>query len=345
MRGEYVPFDELPAKLLPASVDKAEEKLRKTLEVFLRKVKDMHVKAIRDGSLWTNLRLTSPVKYAGSNRILAIVEIQPDNKPIILHYGKLPEDFTKKYASHIGAMPPIVKKTSDFAAAHPDAFQYFKFTGERGVRLTRVKNKETVERTLRKGDVFGLKPSFRKEVMSLVFQDAPGETYFLPVNSSNRLLKYASKTPATLGLRTPVPSHLMATRSAWIAAKPVGMGDRKTWVWTVLAKWLNAHRGIKAQPLDLYEECMRLHNGVNKERYAGDAAERNTYIKQLYAGRNAVVRAFGFRLRYEDVVNLASWIRDPRKQPKGLAARLMTEHDKRWKVADGRYVPIRTSNS
>jgi hypothetical protein len=107
-----VPYDKIPPKeqLVP-TIAEGEQAWRKACDQLTRTLKLMtrpNPRKYRDTA-----RITTPIGYHGSNRILAVAEVREghqwrgengnDPVTIILHYGTLPEDFFKQWKERNGS--------------------------------------------------------------------------------------------------------------------------------------------------------------------------------------------------------------------------------------------------
>jgi 8-oxo-dGTP pyrophosphatase MutT (NUDIX family) len=110
-------WDEVPPKdqVFP-SVSQGETDFRNQVEKITRTVRQLIAKT---PGFRNTARVTTPIGYSGSNRILAVLEIregkqyttkaepdangyQSDIIPIIIHYGKVPEDFWNQWKQSLG---------------------------------------------------------------------------------------------------------------------------------------------------------------------------------------------------------------------------------------------------
>lgn len=66
------------------------DKLTKTMKFIVRKK-----------SIFKSARSLEPIRFSGSNKIIAIIEIIDGSNKIKLHYGKLPNEFIEQYRSEI----------------------------------------------------------------------------------------------------------------------------------------------------------------------------------------------------------------------------------------------------
>jgi 8-oxo-dGTP pyrophosphatase MutT (NUDIX family) len=109
-----------PLTELVPSVPEAEREYRAQVEQLTRTLKQSAVPKEEPPEKFQNntARVETPIGYSGSNRILAVVEIQDGTEyrkqtwhdkredfgaaKIISHYGTIPEDFFRQYKKHIG---------------------------------------------------------------------------------------------------------------------------------------------------------------------------------------------------------------------------------------------------
>ena len=216
-------------------------------------------------------------------------------------------------------------------------YEFYKYGGDRGVSLSITKGGETKNYAIRKGEVFGVKPSMKGPTFSSVITKTTGERTVFTVSTSDlkRLLKASKKYSPENVNKEITPSHLALMHEAWKNAAPRLRGGKEAHLY-VFTKWANIHTGVNIDVHDIYEAlAYRRNKGLDEERLSD-----KTYISSVNRGVKAFVQLFGRDLFEDAIVDLAKWIVTPRSKPSELAKNLMKLHDKRWKTSANQYVKI-----
>ena len=216
-------------------------------------------------------------------------------------------------------------------------YEFYKYGGDRGVSLSITKGGETKNYAIRKGEVFGVKPSMKGPTFSSVITKTTGERTVFTVSTSDlkRLLKASKKYSPENVNKEITPSHLALMHEAWKNAAPRLRGGKEAHLY-VFTKWANIHTGVNIDVHDIYEAlAYRRNKGLDQDRLSD-----KTYISSVNRGVKAFVQLFGRDLFEDAIVDLAKWIVTPRSKPSELAKNLMKLHDKRWKTSANQYVKI-----
>lgn len=95
----------VPSYLWPAKPAKAEHVYQMALDKFIKATRNEGMASI---SHRQNIRLFTPIKFKGANRIVCLVEILPDKSQLIVHYGRLPTEFLEAWRQNIGDINKLV---------------------------------------------------------------------------------------------------------------------------------------------------------------------------------------------------------------------------------------------
>jgi hypothetical protein len=214
------------------------------------------------------------------------------------------------------------------------AYTQYIYTGSRGVNVSTKKRDKVVSYTLRKGIVFNLKPATAGPKWVSLTIDKLGPTYVftIPVNTMRRLLSQAKLNNPTKQAAKSVPMHLVQVEQAWRSAKPTGLGKLPVQPFYIVAKWANIHKGVNVSPADLFQACDYIDKGMPKEKKAF-LKDMKPYVMSVHRGMKTMKALFNARMSRTVLLQLADFIQNPRKLPSPAVRKLISAHDKRWKVA------------
>lgn len=93
-------LDEIPD---PQTAERLYAKVIEQLTIMLKR---LAYAPEQEGKMFRSFRIDSPISYRGNNKIISIVEADPDDKELIVHYGRFPSsvmrDFEMFYPSDEG---------------------------------------------------------------------------------------------------------------------------------------------------------------------------------------------------------------------------------------------------
>jgi hypothetical protein len=230
----------------------------------------------------------------------------------------------------------------DTAAKKPKPkYEVYKFTGGRGVALQTVKRGKTVEASLRKGDMFGVRPSAKGPDWAVIVLEKVGDYYSFTVPQSMlRRMLNASKIYIKESHAKATPSHLLSMLPVWTEAKPEGMGDKKTWPYFTISKWAAIHKGVNVKPADLVMACAHVEKGLN---FTGlNLKDLKPAMMSVHRGLKAMLALFKVKLTTKQLAAVAAYIRKPSVEPAPKVLMLMSNHDARWRVDGKQYVKRRS---
>jgi hypothetical protein len=236
------------------------------------------------------------------------------------------------------------KASMDIAAPakKPKPYEFYKFNGGRGVALMTRKASKVIQHAIRKGDIFGVKPSAKGPDWGvLITKDlGPGIVFAVPQTSLQKILNNSIKWTREQGKGDqPTPGHLLQMRAAWQEASPEGLGDKPgARLWYVLAKFCNIHKGVKVNPLDLLLACEYNEKGLSEDKKALLMKHLRPYLAQLNRGMMATKKLFTARLTKTEALAMARFIQTPKGKPTTRTLELLASHDRKWKADGSHYV-------
>lgn len=218
----------------------------------------------------------------------------------------------------------------DTAAPTQQAAVYI-YTSNRGSALTTRKGGKVVNYTLRKGNIFKVKPSLQgRQWISFVVDKLGNIVFDVPVNTARKILGQAKLFKPTTQKKNTPAMHLFTLEQAWMKAKPRGLGKLAARPWYILAKWANIHSGVTVNPTDLLMAAEYNDKGIDDAKKSL-LKDLKPYVMQIHRGLKAMTALFKTRLSRKDCIELALYIKNPRNgSPR--AKKLMRAHDARWKV-------------
>lgn len=207
------------------------------------------------------------------------------------------------------------------------------YTAVRGSMLLTKRRGKDVTFTLRKNDVFGVKPSLRGSYYMTFVVDKLGPTYIfdVPNNTAKRILAQANPYKPTQKTPNTPAMHLVQVEKAWRKAKPVGIGKLPVQPWYILAKWANIHKGVNVKPVELLLASDYVQHGLDDAKRAVQK-DLQEYVMQVHRGLKAMTQLFNTRLNRKQCIAVAVFIKQPTKPATSFAKQVMFTHDKRWRV-------------
>jgi hypothetical protein len=299
---------------------------------------EIHENAINELGLNKNVYKLYIYKKGANWKIVTYEESPP--KEDIMNNAAMKRIFTRqelKAVSFAELDPAFEASLLTDTAAKPKApvYEFYKFTGGRGVALTIKKRGKVIQHAIRTGDVFGVKPSVKGvNWTALITKDlGDGYVFAVPQATLQRILNSSKKWTAVQPKdETPKPMHLLQLRAAWMEAEPKGLGSNKAAApYYILAKYSNIHIGVNISPADLLLAAEYNEKGMAADKL-GLLKHMRPYLLQLNRGLMAMKRLFTARLTKAQVRSLAAFIQKPLSKPGKGVMDFVAAHDRKWKV-------------
>ena len=260
----------------------------------------------------------------------------PSDVLAILGFDPLQEELIRKF------LPKHPDKASleDIAATPVARYEFYKFTGGRGVALTVKKRGKVIQHALKTNDIFAVKPSVKgPDWVALITKElGDGYVFAIPQNTLQRILNNSKKwSPAQPKDSNPSPMHLIQMAQAIKDAKPEGFGSNKEAApWYYLAKFCNTHIGVKVNPAELLLASEYNEDGLDEAK-KGLMKHHKPYILQINKGLMATKKLFNARLTKAQATALAAYVKNPIKTPSTEVSDMIASHDRKWKVEGNVY--------
>ena len=124
--GYYSPLNDIAPEDRPQlpSKPEAEQRLHAIRDKLTRRYRASVYK--RDDSFMHTLRMPMPIGYAGSNKIICVVEearrmYNEPKRPVKLWYGQLPNDYLAQYRERVGGFPGLIDGRTEAELMPADA--------------------------------------------------------------------------------------------------------------------------------------------------------------------------------------------------------------------------------